>query len=82
MNEFDLDRDVVEDANGLTRVNIMNINIPCDVGSTYCCFTPPPTHITLNFRISNLSTINHKIGAILRNATHNFRQKVHFKLQQ
>ena len=85
MNECDLSRIFVEHANGLTIVNTMNINIPCYVGSSSHCFSPTPIHIMLNFQIPNLSTINHKIGAILRNATHNFRQQgytSHYNINQ
>lgn len=69
MNECDLNRIVVEHADGLTMVGTMNISIPFEFGSSYHCLTPPSAHITLNFQIPNLSTINPKIGAILRNAT-------------
>lgn len=75
MNECDMSRIFVEQANGLTMVNTTNIDIPCDVGCSYHCFSRIPIHITLNFQIPNFSTINHKIGAILRNETHNFRQE-------
>ena len=70
MNECDLSRIFVEHANGLTMVNTMNINIPCDVGSSYHCFVQPAfTSLSISkYPICNL-------GAILRNATHNFRQQ-------
>ena len=72
MNECDPERTFVEHANAFTIVNIRNIEIPCDFGSSYGGFNHPP--ITLNSQIPNLSIINQNVCEILRNTSHNFRQ--------
>ena len=75
MNECDLDKICVKRDNGFTMLNKMNIKFPCDVGISYGFFTPTLPHITLSFQLPNLYTINQKLGVILRNTTHNFRQQ-------
>lgn len=77
MNECDLDIIVVEHGNRFTMVNTININIICDVGCWYWGFVAALAHITLNFQIPYFSTINNKIGGIIRNETCNFRQQGH-----
>jgi len=57
MNECDLDQTVVEHVDGFTMVDIRNIEIPRDFGSSCGGFTCPP--ITLNSQKPNLSIINH-----------------------
>lgn len=75
MNECHLQRIVVEHASGFNMIKTINIKIPFDVGNSYGGFIPPLTHINLNFQIPSFSTINKKIGAILRNTTQNFIQQ-------
>lgn len=60
MKECDLERTFFEHANVFTMVNIRNIDIPCDFGSSNGSFNsqPSPTHLTLNTQIPNLFTIN------------------------
>jgi len=58
MNECDLDKIVVEHDNVFTMLNKMNIKFSCDAGSSYGFFAPTLPHITLNFQVPNLYTIN------------------------
>ena len=77
MNECDLDIIVVEHGNWFTMANTINIKILCDVGCWYGESVTDLAHITLNFIIPYFYTTNKKIGGIVRNATHNFRQQGH-----
>ena len=44
MNECDIDKIVVEHANGFTMVDTRSSDIPCDFGSSYGGFYRPPHH--------------------------------------
>lgn len=77
MNECDLDIIVFEHGSWFTMVTTINIKIFYDVGCLYGGFVAALAHITLNFQIPYFSTINKKIGGIVRNETHNFRQQGH-----
>lgn len=70
MNECHLDKIVADHANGFTMVDIWNIQLPCEGGSSYGNF--PPVQVTLNYPIHNLYTISQNIDEIVRNTTHNF----------